>query len=72
MVKKCTICNQVVNCDDIEEHIKDKHSDKECEMCHKKFKQEEIEKQQAQAPAEDISSQNLSTEQLFAMGGQLT
>ena len=33
---------------------------------------EEIEKQQAQAPAEDISSQNLSTEQLFAMGGQLT
>ena len=44
MVKKCTICNQVVNCDDIEEHIKDKHSDKECEMCHKKFKQEEIEK----------------------------
>ena len=44
MVQKCTICNQVVNCDDMEEHIKDKHSDKECEMCHKKFKQEEIEK----------------------------
>ena len=33
---------------------------------------EENKKQQAQAPAEDISSQNLSTEQLFAMGGQLT
>ncbi|MGN0915835.1 MAG: AarF/UbiB family protein [Succinivibrio sp.] len=33
---------------------------------------EEIEKQQAQAPAEDISSQNASPEQLLAMGGQLS
>lgn len=33
---------------------------------------EQIEKQQAQAPADSSSSQNLSTEQLLAMGGQLS
>ena len=42
-VKRCSICNEPVTIDDIENHNKLKHIDVECEFCHKKFKPDIIE-----------------------------
>ena len=37
-VKRCEICNEVITIVDEEQHIKEKHTEKECEYCNKKFK----------------------------------
>ena len=41
-VKKCPKCNKPFTVDDLEDHIKEVHTEIECEFCKKKFLKSEI------------------------------